>query len=272
MFSSRMLGVIGAGNMGEALIRGALKAGVMQRSRIIASRRDSEALQELQESLGVATTTDNAALLASSDIVLICVKPQGFYKLLEETRAHFRDGQLVISVMAGISTARIEEAIGLALPVVRVMPNTPSLVGEGMSPYCRGKYADESHALVTAELFSAVGKAVHVSEESMDAITATSGSGPAYLFYLVEALQKAAQDLGVPEHLALALVQQTMLGAAKLLVESHEPAATLRQQVTSPGGTTAAAIERFEAGDFETIVKEAVAAACRRAEELGEKT
>jgi len=272
MFSSRMLGVIGAGNMGEALIRGALKTGVMQRGRIIASRRSSSALQGIQEALGVATTTDNLALLEAADVILLCVKPQGFRPLIEEAQSAFRDDHVIISIMAGIGTAQIEEAIGLPVSVIRVMPNTPSLVGEGMSPYCQGRHADESHALLTAELFSAVGKTVHVAEDLMDAITATSGSGPAYLYYLVECMQRAAQDMGVPEHLALALVQQTMFGAAKLLLESQSTAMELRRNVTSPGGTTAAAVAQFEDGGLESLVNSALKAACKRAEELGENS
>jgi len=272
MISSRMLGVIGAGNMGEALIRGALKTGVMQRERIVASRRTAPALQGLQETLGVATTTDNAELLRSSDVILLCVKPQGFRELIEATRASFRPDHVIISIMAGIGTQQIEDAIGLPLPIIRVMPNTPALVGEGMSPYCQGRHANGEHALLTAELFSAVGKTVHVEEELMDPITATSGSGPAYMFYLVENMQKTAQQMGVPEHLALALVQQTMLGAAKLLMESQNTAMELRRKVTSPGGTTAAAIAQFEEGGLEKLVDSALRAACKRAEELGESS
>lgn len=272
MISSRKLGVIGVGNMGEALIRGALKAGVIQRSRVVASRRTGDALQRLQEELGIATTTDNLALLRDCDVVLVCVKPQGFKELMAATRGGWRPDQLVITICAGITTRAVEDGLGLDLPVIRVMPNTPALVGEGMSPYCRGRFADESHALMTAELFSSVGKTVHVPEDLMDPITATSGSGPAYVFYLVEAMQKAAEKLGLPEHLARALVRQTVLGAAKLLIEAHEGPAELRRRVTSPGGTTAAAIGRLEEGNYSGLVAEALQAACNRAKELGERT
>ena len=269
MFSTRKLGVIGAGNMGEALIRGALKAGVVHRNRIVATRRDAEALLKLQESLGIATTTDNIALLRDCDVIVLGIKPQGFRPLFEKTRHAFRPDHIVISIAAGITTRWIEDAVGLELPVIRVMPNTPALVGEGMSPYCRGRFADESHALLTAELLSSVGKAVFVREELMDPITATTGSGPAYVFYLVEKMQAAAEALGLPQHLARALVRQTVLGAAKLLIESHDDPAELRRRVTSPGGTTAAAIDVFEGSGTGGVVERALAAACNRAGELG---
>ncbi len=255
--------------MGEALIRGALKAGVVQRNRVVASRRTEDALLRLQEELGIATTTDNAALLRDCEVVVLGVKPQGLVALVESQRGHFRADHVVLSIAAGVTTRTLEDAIGLPVAVVRAMPNTPALVGEGMSPYCRGRHADESHALLAAELLSSVGKAIHVPESLMDPITATSGSGPAYVFYLVECLNRAAEEIGLPEHLGRALIRQTILGAAKLLVEAHESPAELRRRVTSPGGTTAAAIAELEAGHFPELVTAALVAACRRASELG---
>jgi len=272
MFEHKMLGVIGAGNMGQALIRGALKAGVVHRNHVVASRRNAAALQALQEELGIATTTDNAALLAECDVVLLCIKPQGFAELLAAHRELFRPDQLLISVAAGITTRSIEDAVGAPIPVIRVMPNTPALVGEGMSPYCRGRFANEGHALLSAQLLASVGKAVFVREELIDAATAVSGSGPAYVFYLVEAMQRAGEALGLPEHLAQALVRQTILGAAKLVVESADSPAELRRKVTSKGGTTAAAISVFENSGTAETVRQAMTAAFKRAGELGESS
>ena len=269
MFSNIKLGVIGAGNMGEALIRGALKAGVVTRNRVVASRRNRDALLALQEALGIATTTDNAALIRECQVVVLGIKPQGFAELMGQVRHAFTPDKLVISIAAGITTAAIEEAIGLAIPVIRVMPNTPALVGEAMSPYCRGQFADESHALLTAELLSSVGKAVHVTEDLMDPITATSGTGPAYVFYLVEGWVRAAQELGIPEHLSRALVRQTVLGAAKLLIEAHETPAELRAKVTSKGGTTAAAMSVLDDAGYHELFGRAMVAARDRAAELG---
>ncbi len=269
MLADLRLGVIGAGSMGGALLHGVLAAGIVEPSRAQASRKNPERLDELRERLGVAATTDNRALVASSDVILLAVKPQVFPALFEELEGALRADQLLISVAAGITAKSIEDSAGCQIPVIRAMPNTPALVGAGMSPYCLGRYADPSHGALAEQLLGSVGQTVRVSEEQMDAITATSGSGPAYVFYLVEAMQAAAEDLGLPQALAARLAQQTVFGAAKLLSESSDGPEELRRRVTSPGGTTAAAIQVFEDTAFPTHVRDAMRAACKRAEELG---
>ena len=188
---------------------------------------------------------------------------------MSQCQAAFRADHLVISIMAGIGTRRIEESVGLDVAVVRVMPNTPALVGEGISPYCLGQFAEQRHGELAAALLSAVGETICVDESAMDAITATSGSGPAYVYYLMEAMEEGAQQLGLSPELARKLVRRTVIGTAGLLSESDESAAELRRRVTSPGGTTAAAIGTLEDGQYAQLVTNALQAAHRRAGELG---
>jgi len=269
VYVNKTLGVLGAGNMGEAVIRGVLKASLMRPTQIIASRRSEGPLVRLHTELRVRTTTDNAALVRASDVVLVCVKPQNLLPTLAEVREAFRPEQTVISIAAGIPVGAIEEAIGQPIPVVRVMPNTPSLVGEGAAGYCLGAHADAAHALQAAELFSALGIALQVTEEHMDAVTAVSGSGPAYIFYLLEGLYEGAARAGLPKELAEALVKQTVLGAARLVSDTGEDPAELRRRVTSPGGTTEAALKVLAAGGFKALLADAVVAARDRGVELG---
>ncbi len=269
MFKDLTLGVIGAGNMGRALIGGAVADGVLAPDQIIASDLQAAGLAELAAELGIGTTQDNHALVAQADILLLAIKPQGLPDLMTSLAGAFRPGHVIISVLAGITTRGLEDALGRDLPVVRVMPNTPSLVRAGMSAYCTGRFADDSHAALTAALLASVGESVRVPESLMDPVTAVSGSGPAYLFYLAEAWQAAAQNLGMEPALARTLVNQTILGAAKLLDDSTESAATLRRRVTSKGGTTAAALKVLEDADVADTVNTAIAAACARAQELG---
>jgi pyrroline-5-carboxylate reductase len=265
----KTLGILGAGNMGEALIRGLLKASLMRPSQIIASRRTAESLVRLHTELRVRTTEDNRALVAASNIVIVCVKPQVLLATLAGVADAFTGDHTLISIAAGMPIAAIEAALGLPVPVVRVMPNTPSLVGEGASAYCLGRHADAAHALQAAEVLSAVGIALQVDEAHMDAVTAVSGTGPAYIFYLLEALYRGAAAVGLPTEVAQALVKQTVLGAARLVCDTGEDPAVLRQRVTSPGGTTAAAVAVLEADHFVDTMIRAVVAARDRGQELG---
>jgi pyrroline-5-carboxylate reductase len=267
MFSKHKLGVIGAGNMGEALIRGALNAGLLQPANIVAADPRAERLHELESQLGIATTTDNNALLGDCNLILIAVKPQVLGALWAECA--FADHHVVLSVVAGATTRAIEAGVGKPLAVVRVMPNTPALVGQGMSVFCLGRHADREHADVAAALFGSVGLCKEVPEQWLDPVTAVSGSGPAYVFLLAEAMQAGAESLGLPADLSAELIQQTLVGAAALLQQSDVSAAALRQRVTSPGGTTAAAIGVLEDGRFRELMEAALHAARQRAADLG---
>lgn len=269
MLADKTIGVLGAGNMGEALIAGLVKASIVEPRQILASRRSEVALAYLADTYGIRTTTDNKALVAQSDFVVLAVKPQVMGRVLEECAGEFHLGQVVISIAAGITTAYIESRVGNHIPVVRVMPNTPALVGEAMSPYCLGRHGSSEQALLASQVFSAVGVTVQVPEAWLDTITALSGTGPAYIFYLLEGLIEAGVEMGLPEHLSRALVRQTVFGAAKLVTETTRSPRQLRAQVTSPQGTTHAAVTFLEAQDFLGTLKQAVFRARDRAVELG---
>lgn len=269
MLSDKLIGVLGAGNMGEALIAGLIKACLVEPQNIIASRRSEGVLAHLSQTYGIRVTTNNRLLIDLSDIVVLAVKPQVMGEVLDQCRSSFTKGKVIISIAAGIKTSFLENHIGLEIPVVRVMPNTPALVGEAISPFCLGRFSGEAQALLATELFSAVGVTVQVEEAFMDAITAISGTGPAYIFYLLEGLIKAGEELGLPPHLCRALVRQTVYGSAKLVVETTHGPERLRAQVTSPQGTTHAAISFLETKDFLNIFTQAVFKAKERAMELG---
>ena len=238
------LAVIGAGVMGEALVSGLLKAGWPAADLIAADRRPFRRA-EMELAHGVRTGT-NAEAAAEADTVVLVVKPQDLGEVLPEIATVLRPGALVVSLCAGISTAQIEGQLPGGTPVVRVMPNTPALVGEGMAAISGGANASASDLEHATELLSALGKVITVPERYQDAVTAISGSGPAYLFFVVEAMIDAGVMLGLPRDTATTLVVQTMYGSAKLLRESGEHPTVLREQVTSPGGTTAAALRQLE--------------------------
>ncbi|MEO0587876.1 MAG: pyrroline-5-carboxylate reductase [Planctomycetota bacterium] len=272
------LAFVGAGNMAEAIARAAIDHGVLPADRLIAAD-PSEARRAVFAELGVATTDDNAAAVASAEQALVAVKPQalttsapGGTPLGPQIGSALRDGQVVISIMAGITTAKLAAALGKpadATPVVRVMPNTPMLVGRGMAGVALGPGANPGDDDLTMKLMSAGGsKAIRVDESALDAITAVSGSGPAYLFYLAEAMATAAAELGLADH-ADTLVRQTLLGAAELLSQSPESAAELRRRVTSPGGTTEAAINHLDNNASQQVIVNALKAAAERSAELG---
>ena len=257
--------VIGTGAMGGAILSGLLDADWAPSSLtavdLSAERRDHFA------SLGCATAASPSEL-GSVDVVVIATKPQhvaGAVSSLSE--AEFSDG-LVISVAAGISTETIQATLP-GTPVVRCMPNTPALVGQGMSAIAAGAHATAGHLEIAANVLGAVGQVVTVRESDIDAVTAVSGSGPAYVFFLAEAMESAGVDLGLTPDVARTIVAQTLLGAATLLSSSSESAATLRENVTSPGGTTAAALAVMRERGFEEMMQVALQAAAQRSRELG---
>ncbi len=238
------LAVIGAGVMGETLIAGLLRAG-WSPGAITAADRHGQRLAEMAARYGInAAGTQEAA--SGADTVVIVVKPQDASEVLPTVGAAVRPGTLVVSLCAGLSTARIEEAMPAGTAVVRVMPNTPAQVDEGMAAISGGASATTEHLEHVTELMAAVGKVVIVPEKYQDAVTAISGSGPAYLFFVVEAMIDAGVMLGLPRDVATTLVVQTMYGSAKLLADSGEHPTVLRERVTSPGGTTAAALRELE--------------------------
>lgn len=263
-----MIAFIGAGNMGEALIRGVIRAAIYSPSRIIAADPRPERRSEIAEKLGVAVTADNKEAIAAAHTVILSVKPQQLSEVIPQIAPFLGKSHLLISILAGINTALLEEKLGEGIAVVRVMPNTPALVEAGIAAICPGRYAREEDLRKVEEIFGAVGEVVRVEEGMMNLVTAVSGSGPAYLFLFTEALAAAARELGMDKGLADTLARRTVVGAGRLLEQSGENPAILRDRVTSPGGTTAAALKVMEDGGFHRLIHRAVAAALQRGEEL----
>lgn len=266
---SPIIAFIGGGNMARSLIGGLLARGAAAASLRVAEPNAS-AREALTREFGVATFDDNARAVADADIWLLAVKPQVMASVCTGLRASAAAGRAtVVSIAAGISSAQIDAWLGGGQAVVRCMPNTPALLGAGVTGvYANPRVSTTARARVM-DLMAAVGHSVAIDDETlMDAVTAVSGSGPAYVFALAEAWQAAAQAQGLPAEAARTLVNQTILGAARMLIESGESATTLRQRVTSPGGTTQAALESLRADDFDALFARAIAAATRRGAEL----
>jgi pyrroline-5-carboxylate reductase len=260
------VGVIGAGVMGEALIAALIKFGI-KASAICVSEKRAERADELVNRYGICVC-DLAQNVESSDVLLLVVKPQDMASVLEEIKGSIKAGALVITFAAGKSTSFISSILGDGHPVIRVMPNTPALVGAGMSAMSRGAGVTDAQAAFASAFLSATGKAVEVEESLQDAVTATSGSGPAYFFAFAEHMIEGAMALGLSKDVATTLTVQTMLGAATLLDQSGKSASTLRENVTSPNGTTAAALASLNESDFAGIVAKAMKAARDRSQEL----
>jgi len=262
------IGFLGFGNMGAAIARGLLDAGTISPKRLLVYDIDAGKCAEA-EKLGAVVVPSPAELARLSDVLVLAVKPQGMPEALEQIRSGWNKRTLVVSIAAGISCGYIQERLGKGTRVVRVMPNTPALVKAGAAAIAPSPECTHRDAFVAETIFRAVGEVERVPESLIDAVTALSGSGPAYFFLMVESLVKAAVAQGMPEPQATTLAAQTLLGAGKLLKESQESPATLRERVTSKGGTTAAALAAFQEGGFERLVKAGVDAAAARAKELG---
>lgn len=262
-----MIAILGAGKMGEALLSGLLRAG-RPASGVAAVVRRSDRAAELREGYGVAVLSAEEAAKNASTLV-IAVKPQDMARMLEEIAPFVSSSQLVISVAAGITTSFIERRFPVEVPVVRVMSNTPVLVDEAMSVISAGSFASEPHLRLAEELLRPVGKVLRIPESQQDAATALSGSGPAYVYYLVEAMVDAGILLGMPRRTALEMVTQAVYGAATMLRDSGEHPVILREAVTSPGGTTISAIRELEKHGVRAAFLAAIEAARDRGRELG---
>jgi pyrroline-5-carboxylate reductase len=260
--------ILGAGVMGETLLSGLIRAGRRVDDLLVGEKRPERAT-ELQERYGVSVV-DNVEAARSADTLALVVKPQDMEDLLKEIAPVVRPGQLVVSLAAGITTGFLESHLPDGVAVVRVMPNTPALVDEGMAAISRGSHCDEQHLLEAESLMASTGRVVRVPERQQDAVTAISGSGPAYIFFVVEAMIEAGVHLGLPRGTASELVVQTVVGSAKLLRETGEHPVVLRERVTSPGGTTAAAIRELEDHKVRAAFLTAMEAARDRSRALAE--
>ena len=260
--------ILGAGSMGEILARGLLNAGWNVESIIMAARRPERA-REAERQTEIKTVLDPAEAASGRDVVIIAVKPKDVPHLLEQVAGTISADQLVISLAAGVPISVFERALP-GIPIIRSMPNTPAAVAEGMTAYCGGTNVDETGYARADIVLAAVGETIRLSEDLLDAVTAISGSGPAYVFLLAEALTEAAIREGLPHHAAEKLVDQMIRGSGLLLHTSEKSAFRLRAEVTSPGGTTAAAIHVLEEGGFRALMEDAVRSAADRSQVLGE--
>jgi pyrroline-5-carboxylate reductase len=264
----RRIAVLGAGKIGEALIAGLLSSEWRTRGDIVATGRRTERLSELHERYGIRTTLSNPEAAARSALVVVAVKPQDIDILLEEIGGVIEPEQTVLTVAAAIPTSKIERALAEGVPVVRAMPNTPSVVHEGVAGVCAGMHAGDEHVRLAEEALEHLGAVVRVAEPYMDAVTAVSGSGPAYFALLSEAMIEAGILLGLSREVSTQLVVQTMLGTAKQLRDLRLHPVELREMVTSPGGTTIAAIHELESAGVRAAFLNAIQAAMSRAREL----
>ena len=262
----KSVGTVGAGNMAEAILRGLLRAG-LSADQLSASDVSAERRRVLREELGIYTTESNAEVAERAEVVVLAVKPQQL-----EAAAHTlpRDGgPLYLSIVAGATTAGLRRLLGAGARIVRTMPNTPALVGAGVTAVANDGGADPSDVERACAILRAVGEVVQVPESALDAVTGLSGSGPAYVFLLIEALSEAGVREGLSAETARSLALETVHGAARLARETGEHPALLRERVTSPGGTTSAGLAALEAGGFRATVAAAVRAATQRSKELG---
>lgn len=265
------LGVIGSGNMAEAIVRGVLRSGLLQPSQIIAADVSAQRRELFSRELNILAVAEAADVARQSQTILLSVKPQQMQTVLASLAPVMQPQTLIVSIAAGISTACIEKSLGQENPwrVVRTMPNTPMLVGEGMVGMAAGKYATADDLAVVRRIFESAAAVVEVTEDKIDAVTALSGSGPAYFFFLVEQMVRAGTEMGLTPQQAHTLATKTALGASKMLTTSSDSPQELRRKVTSPGGTTHAAITYMEEHNWPAIIVDALKAAQRRSKELG---
>lgn len=263
------IGFIGAGKMGSAIIKGVLRAGLVDREQLTASDPVEALGKALVEETGVRFVQDNIGLVESSSIIVLAVKPQVIDGVLQELAGAPVDGRLFVSIAAGVPLSRIENSLPAGTRVVRVMPNTPCLVGQAASAYSGGRWAIEEDLERVGKIFSSVGYAVSVKEHELDAVTALSGSGPAYVFLFIEALAAGGVQMGLNRDVALKLALQTVYGSVVMAQGATEHLAELRDAVTSPAGTTAAGLFALEQGAFRASIMDAVVQAAERSEALG---
>ena len=260
--------VLGAGKMGGILLQAFLKQNILRPEQIVATVAHSDRALVLSTQWGVEVTTDNLTAARQANVILLGVKPFQIAGLMEEIRPALDGSKLLVSFAASVKTAAIEEAAGIALPVIRSMPNTPSMLGAGISALCSGKNVRPEHLQIASALFEAVGRTVIVDEKHMDAVTGLSASGPAYIYIILEALAEAGVKVGLPRDIATLLAAQTTLGAAKMVLDTGYHPALLKDAVTTPAGCTIDGILELEEGGLRVTLIKAVMRATQRAREL----
>ena len=274
MLNRKTVGFIGAGSMAEAMISGIVTANLLPRDQIIASNRSNiERLTFLEKMYGIRGVTKSQLLMSELDIIVLAMKPKDIEVALDDLKTVVKPHQLVLSVIAGVSTKRIEEHLPKGQPVIRVMPNTSSAIGESATAISLGSSTNSQHEMMTQKLLSAIGKVYVIEENQMDVFTGVAGSGPAYFYYLMEHMEKTAKDAGLDSTVTREIVAQTILGAAKMIMDGEETPSQLRKNVTSPNGTTAAGLAALRSNGGGSAISAAIKSATNRSKELcNEKT
>jgi len=262
------MAILGLGKMGSILLQAFCRQNIVKPEDIVATVNHSERAGALSSKFGVKVTTDNPAAIKGADIILLCVKPQVLGEVLREIEPELNEQQIVISIAASVPTSYIEQRIKAGIPVVRAMPNTPSMVGAGMTAFCCGTAVKPADLEVVHRLFDTVGETIRVDEKHMDAVTGLSASGPAYIFMVLESLAEGGVKVGLPRDIAMKLAGQTVLGAAKMMLETGDHPALLKDAVATPAGCTVDGILELEEGGLRVTLIKAVVKASQRAKEL----
>ncbi len=266
--NSKKFAFIGAGKMGETLIKGILASSEVKNEQIVATARHEKRLGQLRERLKISTTLNNIEAAESADVVLLCVKPQAAAGILAELQSVLKPNQVVISIVASVTTGLIEDKLLNKVPVVRAMPNTPSLVGAGMTAICGGKFSEKRHVTLTENIFNLIGRTIVLDENYFDSVTGLSASGPAFIYIIIESLAEGGVKAGLPRDVATELAAQTCLGAAKMVIDTQEHPAVLKDNVTTPAGCTIDGILKLEEGGLRVTLIKAIVEAAKRAKSL----
>ncbi|MCS6987996.1 MAG: pyrroline-5-carboxylate reductase [Chloroherpetonaceae bacterium] len=268
MLSGKKVGIIGVGKLGEAIALGLMKNGALGASDIFGSAKRDGSLERIRSKVGIEALASNKDLVTKSDIVILAVKPQNVANVCADIRTALKPTQLIISVAASVTTSYIERHLQADVPVIRAMPNTPSLINAGMTAICGGKFATKEHLALAKEIFESVGLVVELDESLFDGVTALSASGPAYIYVVIESLAEAGVKLGIPRDISTLLAAQTMLGSAKLVLETKQHPALLKDSVTTPAGCTIDGLLELEDGRLRVTLIKAVVKAAERASQL----
>lgn len=266
--AGKRIAFLGAGKMGGIILQALLKSGMLSAELTCATVAHEERAKALAAKLNVKAGTNNVEAARNADVIVIAVKPQVVEDVVREIGGHLKENQLIVSVAASVPTLMIEKELPPTIPVVRAMPNTPCSIGAGMTAICKGKHATAEHVALTSHIFNVVGRTVVVDEKHMDAVTALSASGPAYIYIILESLAEAGVKVGLPRDIATLLAAQTTLGAAKVVLETGDHPALLKDAVTTPAGCTIDAIMELEEGKLRVTLIKAVVKAAQRAKEL----
>jgi pyrroline-5-carboxylate reductase len=267
-FSRKKVAVLGAGKLGGMLLQALLGQGLLAKECTRATMHHSDKARALAEKLGIDVGTDNAKAVENADIIFVCVKPQTVQEVIEEIRPRVSTGALLISVAASVSTGQIESALAAEIAVVRAMPNTPCALGAGMTGLCKGRHVTPEQIALACSLFEVVGRTVVVDEKHMDAVTGLSASGPAFIYIILESLAEAGVKVGLPREVATLLAAQMTMGSARMVLETGDHPAQLKDSVTTPAGCTIDGILELEEGKLRVTLIKAVVKATQRAHEL----